>query len=157
MVKPRLPETLPEFGNIEEDFSGLQPVAEAWDDVYAEMWKSFKARDYGRAVDLGERFVETHPTHAAAKLFIEECRTLLAAQLARHLDPLERVVVPCASLSSLRTANIDPRTAFLLSQIDGRTTLEDLVDLAPMPRAEALRIIATALDGGLIMFADSTK
>lgn len=155
MVKPRLPETLQEFGVIDEDFSGLQPVAEAWDDVYAEMWKAFKGRDYGRAVDLGERFIASHPTHAAAKLFVEECRTLLAAQLARQLDPLERVLVPCAALSALKSANIDARTAFLLSQVDGRTTLEDLVDLAPMSRAEALRIVAAALDSGLIMFDDS--
>jgi hypothetical protein len=157
VVKPRLPETLPEFGAIEEDFSGLQPVGDAWEDVYAQMWKSFKARDYGRAVDLGERFIEHHSTHAAAKLFVEECRTLLAAQLARQLDPLERIVRPCASLDSMRTARIDARTAFLLSQVDGRTTRDDLGDLAPMPRAEALRILAAALDDGLIVFDDSTK
>jgi hypothetical protein len=151
MLKPRpLPETLPEMPAVEEDQSGLQHVAEVWDHVYARMWQAFKARDYGRAVDLGARFVESHPEHSAAKLFVEECRTLLAAQLEKRLDPLDRVVIACTSLDSLVSARIDQRTAFLLSQVDGRTTIEDLVDLAPMPRAEALRIIAAAIDGGLI-------
>jgi hypothetical protein len=154
MLKPRLlPETLPEMPAVEEDRSGLQHVAEAWDDVYARMWQSFKGRDYGRAVDLGERFVASHHEHAAAKLFVEECRTLLAAQLEKRLDPLDRVLVTCAPLETLVSARIDTRTAFLLAQVDGRTTIEDLVDLAPMPRAEALRIIAAAIDGGLVEVA----
>ena len=152
MVKPRLPETLPEFGVIEDDFSGLQPVAEAWDDVYAQMWKAFKAKDYGRAVDLGQRFVDANPSHVSAKLFVEECRTLLAAQLEKLLAPLDRVVAPCRSLESLSSARLDTHTAYLLAQVDGRITIEDLVDLAPMPRAEALRILAAALDDGLVTF-----
>jgi len=148
MVKPRvLPETLPEMEAVDGESSGLVAVAEAWAEVYAQMKRAFFVRDYGRAVDLGERFVLRHPQHADAKLFVEECRTLLEHQLANQL-PLERAVILHTPLEKLE--GLDTRTAFLLSQVDGRTTIDDLADLAPMPRSEALRIIAVAIEEGIL-------
>jgi hypothetical protein len=153
VVKPRvLPETLPEMPAVESDESGLQPIREAWDEVFVQMRRAFGTQDYARAVDLGERFLQRHPTHAAALLFIQECRVLLEGRLARQLAPLDRVVVLRAPLATLTSSRIDPRTAFVLSQVDGFTTIEDLLDLAAVPRADALRILADALDGGLVAF-----
>ena len=152
MVKPRcLPETLPEMDAVDGDSSGVVPIAEAWAEVYAQMKRAFFVRDYGRAVDLGERFAERHPEHADAKLFVEECRTLLEHQLSNQL-PLERAVVLTTPLAKLE--GLDAHTAFLFSQVDGRTTIEDLADLAPMPRAEALRIIAVAIEEGILDVED---
>ena len=149
MVKPRLlPETLPEMDAVVDgESSGVVPVAEAWAEVYAQMKRAFFVRDYGRAVDLGERFVASHPTHADARLFVEECRTLLENQIAKQL-PLERAVVLRVPLEQIE--GLDARTAFLLSRVDGRTSIDDLADLASMPRIEALRIIAVAIESGVL-------
>ena len=152
MVKPRsLPDTLPEMEAVDGEASGLVAIAEAWAEVYAQMKRAFFMRDYGRAVDLGVRFVERHPTHAQAKLFVEECRTLLEDQLSKQL-PLERAVVLRTPLEKL--ARVDARTAFLFAQVDGRTSIDDLADLVPMPRAEALRIIAVAIEEGVLDVED---
>ncbi len=154
MPKPReLPPTLPEMNAVSDEPSGTQRIADAWDDVYSEMRAAFKERDYGRAVDLGERFLQRSPTHAASQLFVQECRTLLEHQLTRRLGSLERVVTLRAPLQALMGATLDARTAFLLSRIDGPMTIEDLLDLAPMPRADALRILVAALEDGLVAIA----
>ncbi|HEY1955979.1 MAG TPA: hypothetical protein VGH28_10200 [Polyangiaceae bacterium] len=151
MAKPRpQPETLPELPAVDGEASGKQNVAAAWDEIYARMWAAFKSRDYARAVDLGERFAQRNPQHAASKLFVEECRTLLESQLAKELAPLDRALVLRAPLGSF--GSIDPRAAFILSQIDGRLTIEDLVDLTPMPRVAALRIVGDALAAGIVGF-----
>ena len=151
MAKRRvLPETLPEIPIVESDASGVQNVGAAWDEVYERMWQAFKSRDYARAVDLGERFVARHPDHAASKLFVAECRTLLEAQLAKDLAPLDRALVMRVPLAV--AGGVDPRAAFVLSQVDGRLTIEDLVDLAPMPRVAALRIVGDALAAGIVAF-----
>ena len=142
--------TLPEIAGGEDDPSGQQPVALAWDDVFLAMRRAFSERDYGRAVDLGERFLERNPTHAPSQLFVQECRTLLEHQLLRRFGSLERVVALRAPLQALMGATMDRRTAFLLSRIDGRITLEDLIDVVPMPRADTLRLIAAAIDDGLV-------
>src|SRR5690348_16693430 len=125
MAKRRpLPETPPEIPIVEAEASGVQNVGAAWDEVYARMWQAFKSRDYARAVDLGERFVARHPDHAASKLFVAECRTLLEAQLAKDLAPLDRALVMRVPLAI--AGSMDPRAAFVLSQVDGRLTIEDL-------------------------------
>lgn len=142
--------TLPEIASVEDDASGQQPVALAWDDVFLAMRRAFGEHDYGRAVDLGERFLERNPSHAPSQLFVQECRTLLEHQLLRRFGSLERVVVLRAPLQALMGATMDRRTAFLLSRIDGRVTVEDLIDLVPMPRADTLRLIAAAIDDGLV-------
>ena len=125
-------------------------VALGDEDVRARAELPEAARPVGfreRAVDLGERFVERHPTHADAKLFVEECRTLLENQIAKQL-PLERAVVLRVPLEQIE--GLDARTAFLLSRVDGRTSIDDLADLASMPRIEALRIIAVAIESGVL-------
>jgi len=53
-----------------------------------------------------------------------------------------------------RFEGLDARTAFLLSQADGRTSIDDLADLAAMPRSEALRIIAVAIETGVLDVED---
>ena len=152
MVKPRvLPETLPEMEAVDGDSSGLVAVADAWAEVYAQMKRAFFVRDYARAVDLGVRFVQRHPDHADAKLFVEECRTLLEHQLSQQL-PLERAVMLRVPLDKMH--DLDARTAFLFSQVDGRTSIDDLADLAPMPRSEALAIIAVAIEKGVLDVED---
>ncbi len=45
---------------------------------------------------------------------------------------------------------LDHREGFLLSLIDGRTTVELLIELAAMPRADVLRILARWLAMGVI-------
>lgn len=155
MVKRALPETLPELAASNakdgaEDISGLQPIHEAWPDVLTHMQRAFSARDYARALDLGERFLAHDPAHVGARLFVQECRTIVETQLDRQLAPLDRVVALAQPLDELTNERIDPRTAFLLSRVDGRVTIEDLVDLAAMPRVDALRVLADAIARGLV-------
>ena len=45
---------------------------------------------------------------------------------------------------------LDHREGFLLSLIDGRTTVETLLELAAMPRKEVLRLLARWLAMGVI-------
>jgi eukaryotic-like serine/threonine-protein kinase len=47
-------------------------------------------------------------------------------------------------------SDLTPHDAFVLSRIDGPTTLEELVDICPLPRLEALRSAARLLERGLI-------
>lgn len=61
------------------------------------------------------------------------------------LPPLHRVAVFCRMPPAL-----DPRSAFVLSRIDGSLTLEDLIDVSAMPRVEVLGILARLFADGAI-------
>jgi hypothetical protein len=45
-----------------------------------------------------------------------------------------------------------PRTAFLLSRIDDGMTVDELLDVAWMPRAEALKLLVRLLSCGAVRF-----
>jgi hypothetical protein len=50
----------------------------------------------------------------------------------------------------VRDLPIDPRVAFVLSQVDGQSSLETLVDLTGFDRAEVLSILARLVRLGAI-------
>jgi hypothetical protein len=52
--------------------------------------------------------------------------------------------------AELRWLGLDHRAGFLLSMVDGTTTVEEIVDLSGMPEQEALRLLAELIDGGTV-------
>jgi hypothetical protein len=151
-----LPPTLPEISlDLDEpgdDDSGTQPIAEAWDQALDEMHRAARRGDSERALHLGTRYLEQHGTNPSIELFVHELRGLVEARLTRTLA-LDRVVVLCRPLTEMSDATLDHRAGFLLSRIDGSTTVEELLDLAPIPRLDALRLLAQCLADGTIRFA----
>jgi hypothetical protein len=49
------------------------------------------------------------------------------------------------------TPDLDSRSAFLLSRIDGSSCADDLLDVSGMPRLEALRVLARLVAGGVVV------
>jgi hypothetical protein len=47
--------------------------------------------------------------------------------------------------------DLEPRSAFLLSRIDGAMTVEDVLDVSGMPRLEALRVMALLVRRGAVV------
>jgi hypothetical protein len=66
-----------------------------------------------------------------------------AAELPMHR--VAKVVAP-----DLARVGLDHRGGFLLTFIDGHTTLEDIVDASGLPRADAVAILADLLARGAI-------
>jgi hypothetical protein len=48
-------------------------------------------------------------------------------------------------------SDLEPRSAFLLSRIDGAMTVEDVLDVSGMPRLEALRVMALLVRRGAVV------
>jgi hypothetical protein len=48
------------------------------------------------------------------------------------------------------TARVSPEQAFLLSRLDGGVTVEEVLDLSPLPRRDTLRLLVEMLRDGLI-------
>ena len=82
----------------------------------------------------------------------------LAGELARDHLPLVEQIYGAILLGPDRvprhgnaTADLEPRSAFLLSRIDGAMTVEDVLDVSGMPRLEALRTLALLARRGAIV------
>jgi hypothetical protein len=68
---------------------------------------------------------------------------------ARAMPGVLVVVTPPERLKRLP---LDHRAGFLLSRIDGATDLETLIEIAAMPRHEALRIVRDLFESGVVDF-----
>lgn len=111
---------------------------------------------------LAEAEAALNAGHFAAA--VDECERVLAATggLTGNLAALQLPLVEQIYGAMLEaperipvhgeaSANLDPRSAFLLSRIDGSMTVEDVLDVSGMPRLEALRGLALLVRRGAVL------
>jgi len=87
--------------------------------------------------------------NAEAQLLIDREEVLIDRILETRLGSLEHrlnvKVVP-----SSQDAKVSPEQAFLLSRVDGGVTVEEVLDLSPLPRRDTLRLLIEMLRDDLI-------
>ena len=84
-----------------------------------------------------------------AQARVESSRTLINAIYESRLGPLsQRMVV--LSPTSNKKLRVSPEQAFLLSRVDGGVTLDEAIDLSPLPRQKTLRLLVGMIRQGLI-------
>jgi len=83
---------------------------------------------------------------------IEPARPLFERAFEAFVGAMDQVPILAISEGVLATQGLDHRAGFLLSRIDGLMTIEHLLDIAGMPRFEALRILSSLLRSKTIRF-----
>lgn len=115
-----------------------------------QMLNAFSSDDHATALELAEAILATNPELVVVQSCASECRIeLVDAHLARIGGP-EGVLLVAGTASDLDRAGITHREGFLLSQIDGVISNEDLLDVCGMNGAEALRILARLASLGIL-------
>jgi hypothetical protein len=83
---------------------------------------------------------------------IEPARPLFERTFEAYIGSMDQVPILAISEGVLATQGLDHRAGFLLSRIDGLMSIEHLLDIAGMPRFEALRILSALLRSKTIRF-----
>jgi serine/threonine protein kinase len=108
--------------------------------------------DMDLAIDYAEsalRFAAQNDDEATRDA-IYRAMTLFDLIFETRLGSLDRRVVVRKNPTGAGRGSLSPQQAFLLSRLEGRETLEEVVDLAPMPRREAIRLIVSLLRRGIL-------
>jgi|HubBroStandDraft_1064217.scaffolds.fasta_scaffold19005_3 hypothetical protein len=111
------------------------------EDPMAEMRTRFSLGDYSGALEVAELLLEADPSDAEVLDCAEKCRTVLEGMYAARLGSLEQVPAVIVQRTQLRWLSIDHRAGFVLSLIDGSSSLEMVLDVSGMPRLDAMRIL----------------
>jgi hypothetical protein len=111
------------------------------EDPMAEMRARFSLGDYSGALEVAELLLEADPSDAEVLDCAEKCRTVLEGMYAARLGSLEQVPAVIVQRTQLRWLSIDHRAGFVLSLIDGSSSLEMILDVSGMPRLDAMRIL----------------
>jgi hypothetical protein len=116
------------------------------------MRERFSLRDYEGALALADRIVTARPDHALAREFRTNCCAALEDVYAFRLGPMVRIPLAVKLPAPTDSPPVDHRTGFLLSLVDGLSTLESVVDACGMPKSDALRILDELVQRGIVAF-----
>ncbi len=120
------------------------------DDLLKEAKDRLQLDDFGGALDLLERIPESDPQIKEARTLISEARTQLMRMMESKLGGLDRVPRVLVSREELIWLNLNHRAGFILSQIDGAVSYDDIIALSGMPRLDTLKILAELLQEKVI-------
>jgi hypothetical protein len=117
-----------------------------------EMRDRFSLGDYSGALVVAEAILESEPKHAEAHQVAQHCRRVLEQMYIARIGPLTRVPIVGVPRDQLRWLSIDHRAGFLLSHVDGVSTLEMILDVSGMSPLDALRILFELAQQRVITF-----
>ncbi len=115
-----------------------------------ELTDKYSAGDYASALALAEELQSKNPDDLSAGSFARDCRRLLQGELEGRIGSLKGIPVLAVSIEELQRRALDHRAGFLVSRVDGESSVEVLLDLMPMPHVDALRILADLVDDGVL-------
>ena len=110
--------------------------------------------DFSGALIVAEGILEAEPQHDEARRCRERCTDVLSQMYLARLGSLAQIVQVALSGDEIRWLSLDHRAGFLLSLIDGYSSIETLLDISGMPRLEALRILYGLLDQRVIALSE---
>ncbi len=137
----------PTFGSAEA--AGASDAASSQSPV-TDMKDRYAVGDFTGALVIAESILETEPGHADASRYAESCREVLTQMYAARLGQLDQVVSVAVPPDQIRWLSLDHRAGFLLSLVDGMTSVEEILDVSGMTRLDALRIMFTLLQQRVI-------
>lgn len=108
--------------------------------------------DYTGALEIAERLLEIDPDDEPVRVCAESCRGILKQMYTTRVGPLDRVPIVMVARDQLRWLSIDHRAGFVLSLVDGVSSLEMILDVSGMPELDALRILSELAQQRIISF-----
>jgi hypothetical protein len=140
------------------DFQGPNATAdpatppEKTTDPLQDMRDRYSLGDYTGALGVAESILDADPRNREAEECAESCRSVLKQMYTARIGPLDRVPVVMVPPDQLRWLSIDHKAGFVLSHIDGISSLEMILDVSGMPTLEALRILCELAQQRIISF-----
>ena len=121
-------------------------------DLEGEMIDRYALGDFSGALLAAEQVLGKQADHLEAKKCAASCRERLGHLHLSRLGGATRVPSVAVDGSEVRWLGLDHRAGFLLSRVDGASTIDELVDLSGMARHEALKILVELMDAGALKF-----
>ena len=125
--------------------------------AYAEMKDRYAMGDFTGALVIAESVLEVDAGDPEALRYAESCRKVLTQMYAARLGALDRVVEVAVPADQIRWLSLDHRAGFLLSLVDGISTVEEILDISGMSKLEALRIMYALLEQRVITIQTSSR
>ncbi len=126
------------------------PPSPPEDELLARCKDSYAVGDFTGALEAAEQLLAKDPMDLEAARYAQSCRDVLTEMYSARVGCFDQVVEVCVSSERIRWLSLDHRSGFLLSLVDGSSTVEELLDISGMPALDALRILAELTGQGIL-------
>jgi hypothetical protein len=146
----------PLLESLAPPMSGLQTPAPASNMARVgpkEMQDCYAVGDFSRALSIAEEILARTPDDAAVRRCAQNCRDVLTQMFAARIGPLDQVITVVVSPDEVQWLSLDHRAGFLLSLVDGQSTVDEILDISGMTRLDALKIIFDLMERQVVRLA----
>lgn len=152
---PRDPVLELDLGEGNDSAAPLRPAesaskAQGRDAELGEMKDRYSMGDFTGALAVAEALLEADAGDTEAQRYAGHCREVLTQMYTARLGALSQRVRVAVPGDQIRWLSLDHRAGFVLSLIDGSSSVEELLDISGMNRLDALRILYTLYDQRVI-------
>jgi hypothetical protein len=137
--------------------AGLEPAAARPDPDRPgdakELLECYELGDYSRALQIAEQLLARSPDDLAVRRQAQNCRDALTQMFAARIGPLDQVISVVVSPAEVQWLSLDHRAGFLLSLIDGQSTVDEILDISGMTRLDALKIMCDLAEQHVVKLA----
>jgi tetratricopeptide (TPR) repeat protein len=149
------PEMTGDGGNAAWSIHKDAPLKQAPADDETEVWmrgarELVGLNDFSGALELLQKVLDRKPNDADALKLHESCEhnlTLMYESKIGAMDARPKTAIPPDEIIWL---NLDPRAGFVLAQIDGEVTFDDLYAICGLKRLDTARILCELLEQGVV-------
>ena len=118
--------------------------------ILLEARRSYDAGDFLPALEITTKILSRDVANGEAL----ELKRLIEGELERHylkeLGAMSKVPTIAVKMSELSSLSLDHRAGFLLSQVDGMMSFEDILELSSMGRLETLGVLVQLVKQSVI-------
>lgn len=126
------------------------PAGRSDDPLTVRLKDRYALGDFSGALAIAEELLATDPNDFDAARYAQSCRSVLTDMYAARVGRMDQVVHVAVAPEQVRWLALDHRAGFLLSLVDGASSVEELLDICGMPALDALRILAELLEQSVI-------
>jgi hypothetical protein len=121
------------------------------DDIHCEIADYFALGDYAAALHSAELQLGLDPDDESARQYADTSRDRLETRYTTRIGSLDYVFNLAVPAAKVKWLGLDPQAAFLLSLVDGQTTVAEVLELCQLGRLEALRVFTELLEAKAIL------
>jgi hypothetical protein len=115
-----------------------------------DMQDRYAVGDFTGALVVAESILDANPDHEDAKRYAQSCREVLTQMYAARIGPMDQIAVVAVPPDQITWLSLDHRAGFLLSLVDGVSSIEEILDISGMTRLDALRIMYTLVQQNVL-------
>lgn len=110
----------------------------------------FELGDFSGSLDLVEKALRSNPDHEGARAYMQKNEATLLRMYESKLGSLHKTPRQLVPPDEVIWMNMHHKAGFILSQVDGMLTYDDLLSISGMSRFDTMRILHDLVQQGII-------